>query len=275
MDTSAQLALVEELALKLHDEVQRQATELAALAPALTRELTEFLAGRSAQLATANRAEAKTLVEEHALATRAELHRLAEEKMATLWQREEGRIAQIADQLQATARETIAEKITELSAQHGTQLSTLTTQLREFAERMPPPLTSKPGDPASPLVPADYNLAAIFRGQWTKDLVLQRGQLFTFRGSTYLTLKDGTRGILPTKQNQQGTSAIYALFAATGAPGRQGDTGATTLGTLVSFPASATANGTAGQVSYQDGYMAYCYAANLWTFWPSTSDYPF
>lgn len=237
MDQTAQLALVEELALKLHEEVERQAKELSALAPALTRELTSFLAGRAATLATETRAESKALVAEHALATRAELHKLAEEKMATLWQREEGRIAAIADQLQATARDTIAEKITELSTQHGSQISNLKSQLREFAERMPPPLTSKPGDPASPLVPADYNLAQIFRGQWTKDLVLQRGQLFTFRGSTYLVLQDGVRGILPTKQNQQGPAATYALFAATGAPGLKGADGGP--GNVVG-PASAT-----------------------------------
>lgn len=274
MDSTAQLALVEELALKLHEEVQRQATELAALAPALTRELTEFLAGRAAQLATATRAEAKGLVLEHATATRAELHRLAEEKMGILWTREEGRIAEIAAQLQATARETIAEKVRELSAQHGSQLSTLNTQLREFAERMPPALGTTPGDPAAPLSPITYNVADCFRGQWTKDLVLQRGNLFTFRGSTYLVLKDGTRGILPTKTNQQGPTPTYALFAATGAPGFPGKDGLSTA-SLVSFPASAAAAGVAGTFAYSNGYMAACIATNTWVFWPTTSDYPF
>lgn len=272
MDSTAQLAHVEELVLALDQNLTRVEKQLSELVPALTGDLQQFLAGRVYALAAEQRAESKTGIAEQCTAIRVEVAEKVERAMAAVLAKRQEIVGlnELEHTLKAFAADAAAQTLRQFAAAHETTLSA--SIRRELAAA---PLGSTPGDPAAALSPLTYNVADCFRGQWTKDLVLQRGQLFTFRGSTYLCLKDGTRGILPTKQNQQGTAAIYALFAATGAPGRQGDTGATTLGTLVAFPGSATANGTAGQVSYQNGYMAYCYAANLWTFWPSTSDYPF
>lgn len=44
--------------------------------------------------------------------------------------------------------------------------------------------------------------------------------------------------------------------------------------TLVTFPASAVATGTAGQLAYSAGFAALCVATNTWVFWPTSSDYP-
>ncbi len=51
--------------------------------------------------------------------------------------------------------------------------------------------------------------------------------------------------------------------------------GGGTYVSLVTFPASAIATGTRGQMAYSAGFAALCVAANTWVFWPTSSDYPF
>ncbi len=117
------------------------------------------------------------------------------------------------------------------------------------------------------------NLADIFKGNWRMDLPLSRGDLFGFRGSTYLALKDAI-GVTPTRHTQIGEGAVYQLVAATGAPGPQGQGPKGSGGgggSWVDAPTSATASGTAGDQAYDASYYYVCTATNTWTRTPLSS----
>lgn len=57
-----------------------------------------------------------------------------------------------------------------------------------------------------------------WRGNWSADTLYRRGDLLCFRGACYLALRD-TLGQKPTRENQKGANAIFALVVAAGAPG--------------------------------------------------------
>jgi hypothetical protein len=221
MDHAAQLALVEELALSLHEEVKRQGAVLSEIQPALTREFTAFLAGRAAQLAAEHRATNSGEIKEQTAALRVELHKLAEEKMAQLWAREQGAIENIRGSLNTYAAELIGQKMTELAAQTGSKLTAFDTRLKEFAAA--PAMQSDPGNPTGPLVPVSTALVSSFRGQWNAKLSLKAGELVAFRGSVLLAKRDVPAGVVPTRRNQEGANAYFALFVPAGAPGPQPD----------------------------------------------------
>lgn len=109
-----------------------------------------------------------------------------------------------------------------------------------------------------------------FKGNWRQDLVLKAGDLFGFRGSTYLAMKD-TVGIAPNSKNQRGPDAIFQLVAAAGAPGPQfpgGSSGSglpdqagqsgkflTTNGTIASWASLAGGGDVVGPASAVDGHV--------------------
>lgn len=64
-----------------------------------------------------------------------------------------------------------------------------------------------------------------FQGNWNPDQVYKRGELFCFRGSTYVCYRDA-RGVMPTKQSQTGSNPFYGIIAAAGSPGPKGNDGA-------------------------------------------------
>jgi hypothetical protein len=43
---------------------------------------------------------------------------------------------------------------------------------------------------------------------------------------------------------------------------------------FVTFPVSAVASGTSGQMAYSAGFLAVCVATNVWVFLPTSGDYP-
>lgn len=267
-DAESRLSLIEKLFLAIEAEVTRQGKALAEIHPALRTEFIAFLAGRASQLAADNRAALKSDTDAQATAIRLELHTFAEEKMAQLWAREQGAIEQIKASLHTFARELIGEKVTELAAQTGSQLSAFDARLKQFAA----PLQSTPGDPAAPLTPTTTDFVSNWAGQWTPTLVLRRNHFVSFRGSVYLVLRDA-RNIVPTKQSQKGPNAAYALFTPSGAPGPKGVDGLS-VASLVTFPAAANSAGVAGTFAYSAGFMAACVVTNTWVFWPVSSDYP-
>ncbi len=107
---------------------------------------------------------------------------------------------------------------------------------------------AKPAQTATPT--AGVNLADVFKGIWSKTLVLSRGDLFTFLGSTFIVLRD-SRGVAPTRAELKGPNARYAVFSAAGANGITPDAtggGAPGAGTVTSVSV-VTANGVSGSVA--------------------------
>jgi hypothetical protein len=76
------------------------------------------------------------------------------------------------------------------------------TQRREFAA----------GGGAAP------NLASAFKGPWSKDAALKTGDLFTYRGATYLALRDAS-GIVPSKVETKGSRPRYVAISSRGGGG--------------------------------------------------------
>jgi len=114
---------------------------------------------------------------------------------------------------------------------------------------------------AKPAEDTGSSFANSFKGNWSKDLLLKRGDTFTFRGSTYLTLRDSV-GILPTQQEQKGSNPRYAVIAACGSPGPKGlDAVGVSINTA---PATATSNGVTGTFAYGGGYLYICTSTNVW-----------
>jgi hypothetical protein len=95
-------------------------------------------------------------------------------------------------------------------------------ELREYAEGLSERVRHEFA--AAPATGSSTNLATAFVGRWTKELALKVGDVFTFRGSSYVTLRDST-GILPTQEEQKGDNPRYVLLAACGAPGPAGTSG--------------------------------------------------
>lgn len=105
-----------------------------------------------------------------------------------------------------------------------------------------------------------------FTGNWKKDRLYKPGELFAFRGSTYIVYREVIR-IFPTQQNQKEPNPIFGIIAATGSPGPRGIDGAGGGGGgggWVTPPASASASGTQGTMSYAGGYLYVCIATNTW-----------
>jgi len=92
-------------------------------------------------------------------------------------------------------------------------------KIRALFEAMPVPKDGKAGEPGAR--GKDASLLTGFKGNWRDDVTYRAGEWFTFRGSSYLVLRD-CKGQVPTKVSQKGESAFYAVFAMSGAPGLPG-----------------------------------------------------
>jgi hypothetical protein len=124
-----------------------------------------------------------------------------------------------------------------------------------FAE-MPKPKDSQPG--------RDASILSRFRGNFSKDTVYRAEDVFTFRGSTYLVLRD-VRGLLPTAEAQKGPKAAYAVIAAAGAPGINPpppDSGGSVA--FVTAPATATSPGVHPSIAVTNFHVYFTIAANTW-----------
>lgn len=95
-------------------------------------------------------------------------------------------------------------------------------KIRALFEAMPVPKDGADGKPGAS--GKDASLLTSFKGNWRDDVTYRAGEWFTFRGSSYLVLRD-CKGQAPTKITQTGESAFYAVFAMSGAPGQNGTGG--------------------------------------------------
>ena len=91
-------------------------------------------------------------------------------------------------------------------------------------------------------------------GQWSAGMVLNRNDVVTVNGSSYVCLKDGVR------EKPNAKSANFQLLARRGGAG--GGPGMPTG--FVSPPSSVGSSGEVGQYSYDTEYYYVCVAPNNW-----------
>jgi hypothetical protein len=178
----------------------------------------------------------------------------AREKYETLTKRSaaiEGRLGEIATQFETQDRGVKAEFARlEKAIQAGGRV--LADYNKKLENEIPKPVEEKikalfavnrpkDGNPGKAGKDGkDASLLTGFRGNWKEEVQYNAGEWFTFRGSSYLVLRD-CRGQIPTKITQTGDSAFYAVFAMSGAPGLPGVGTGAGVGDVIG-PASATDN---------------------------------
>ena len=119
------------------------------------------------------------------------------------------------------------------------------------------------------------DLVSVYAGTWREDKLIKRGQVFTYRGSTYLCLRD-TIGIPPSRKSLTGSEPRYAVIALAGAPGAPGEPGTggggggpgTGLSNKVSFPATTATSGADGDYSVNATELAVYVTGTGWVFFP-------
>lgn len=162
--------------------------------------LKQAIAGAGAELATKTEAERVALEAklEHTLAVMREtVKNFSAETLAAVTAKQ-GELEQVRQKSMGE----VNEKLTELSQQHTKKQLELVRGAAEAAR-----LTTR------------------FKGRYDPATVYNRDDWFTFKGSSYLVLKDGVVNEIPTAQSQRGPDATYAVLAASGAPGNQGPRG--------------------------------------------------
>lgn len=95
------------------------------------------------------------------------------------------------------------------------------------------------------------------RGNWTAGMVLNRNDVVTLNGTSYLVLRDGV-----TVKPSAGDTKNFQILARRGGGGGGGFSGI--ADNFVGAPASASASGQPGQWSYDAEYYYICVAANTW-----------
>ena len=202
---------LEELAIALNAEIEKAI----AAVPEVKAELQAFLAARMAELSADAKTESKRDLRAQCEAIRLEVAGAIESKMAVVLakRQEVCQLAEIEPALKAFAERAAAGVLREFAAAHRGEMSEVART--EFAK--------------APKVKHDFAagaaaLADAMKGNWDKDTTYKRGDIFTFRGSSYLVLRE-SRGVLPTQQEQKPPSPRYAVIAAAGSPGANGTNG--------------------------------------------------
>lgn len=198
---------LEELAIALNAEIEKAAGAL----PEIKAELQGFIAARVAELAADAKTDAKKDVRAQCEAIRLETAKKIDEHMAAIMakRQEVCQLAEIEPALKAFAERAAAGVLREFARESDTKLESIK---HEFAKVPKFKHEFAAGGAA---------LADAMRGNWEKETTYKRGDIFTFRGSSYLVLRE-SRGVLPTQQEQKGASPRYAVIAAAGAPGPKG-----------------------------------------------------
>ena len=100
--------------------------------------------------------------------------------------------------------EFVMAEIGKVEAKHRTELAHIETSTRqEFA--------------ASVATPKSF--IDSFRGNFKANERYARGDIFTFRGASYIVLADAVEGQMPSIKTQREPNRLYAVIAAAGAPG--------------------------------------------------------
>ena len=202
---------LEELAIALNAEIEKAI----AAVPEVKAELQAFLAARMAELSADAKTESKRDLRAQCEAIRLEVAGAIESKMAVVLakRQEVCQLAEIEPALKAFAERAAAGVLREFAAAHRGEMSEVART--EFAK--------------APKVKHDFAagaaaLADAMKGNWDKDATYRRGDIFTFRGSSYIVLRE-SRGVLPTQQEQKPPSPRYSVIAAAGSPGANGTNG--------------------------------------------------
>lgn len=127
-------------------------------------------------------------------------------------------------------------------------------KIKAMFAAIPMPKNGEPGRAGK-----DASLLTGFKGNWRDDVTYKAGEWFTFRGSSYLVLRDA-RGQIPTKITQTGESAYYAVFAMSGAPGLPA------VGVTAGVKPSVAVTGTAIDCNLGDAFYATLAANTTFTF---------
>lgn len=201
---------LEELAIALNAEIEKAAAAL----PEIKAELQAFLAGRVAELAAVAKGDAKADVRAQCEAIRFEVAGRIDTHMAAIMakRQEVCQLAEIEPALKSFAERAAAGVLREFAKENDTKLESIR---HEFAKAPKFKHEFAVGGAA---------LADAMKGNWDKDTTYKRGDIFTFRGSSYLVMRE-SRGVLPTQQEQKGPSPRYAVIAASGSPGSNGANG--------------------------------------------------
>lgn len=108
------------------------------------------------------------------------------------------------------------------------------TELAQAVSQLPKPENGKDGKDGDCAC-----LARVWKGNWDRGTLYKPGDVFGFRGSSYVVLRE-CRGILPSVAVQRGPNPYYGVLAAAGAPGIANITqGAVASGTVTSVALAA------------------------------------
>lgn len=208
MNVETSIARLEELSLAFSDEL----TKFHETFPELRIELQGALAARVAELAIENRDANRRDVVEQAAAVRVELEKEVTRHYAKILEERQRIIGldEIKHTLKAFASVAASAAVKEFAEGKDSKLPEILK--REFAALPQPPATASPS----------VNIADSFRGQFDSNESYARGDVFAFRGGSYLVLKP-SRGVLPTQEEQNGPDPRYGLLSAPGSPGRNGN----------------------------------------------------
>lgn len=146
-------------------------------------------------------------------------------------------------------------------------LTVLVDERVQKAMAMLPVPEVKPAEPGRP--GKDASLAASYRGNWDAQALYKRDDVFTFRGASYLVLRE-SRGIMPDVDAQKGPKPRYGLLSAAGAPGNSVQGPAGTIASSYVAPPLVPATALRGQWSYDAGRMYWCVADGVVRTWTTT-----
>lgn len=223
-----------DLTLQHGEEIDRILEAIPAVKTEVLQEARGLVATRTAELAAEVRADARAAVLEQASAVRVELAELTSKHYAAVLEQRQKIVSldELKHTLTGFATRSAQAVLKEFSERTEKALPEVVQ--REFAavRSQDQTYTGKP------------DFASSFVGNWTADLSLKRGDIFGYRGGSYITLID-SRGVAPSKAETSGNNPRYGLLSAPGAPGPAGFNGTSiVLGTTAEITATVGPVGT-------------------------------